>query len=197
MKSATSCMVSVTKLQLILPYTALDHGPSRPVLLYSIGWHLFRLFHITILMKDFKWRDGGWNLRPSACQAGALPWSYGPSPCSLSIVVHRVRSRRTNPPGTVGKTAPTPGSNSLSFPLAPESSRPPALAGTHGVALASVVLSSSWATAAEATATATEAGAATLPCLSLGSSFFSTGRWVKSGAATDWTHSAGKKPDFP
>lgn len=66
-----------------------------------------------------------------------------------------------------------------------------------GPAPTSVFRSSSWATAVEATATATAAEAATLPCLSLGSSFFSAGKWTKSGAATGWTYSAGKSPDLP
>lgn len=49
----------------------------------------------------------------------------------------------------------------------------------------------------EATATATAAEDATLPCLSLGSSFLSAGKWTKSGAATGWTYSVGKSPDLP
>lgn len=61
----------------------------------------------------------------------------------------------------------------------------------------SVFLSSSWAAAVEATATATAAEAATLPCLSLGSSFLSAGKCTKSGAVTGWTYSAGKSPDLP
>lgn len=57
--------------------------------------------------------------------------------------------------------------------------------------------SSSWAAAADPTATATAAEAATRPCLFLGSSFLSTGMLMKSGAATGWTNSTGKTPDRP
>lgn len=63
--------------------------------------------------------------------------------------------------------------------------------------LTSVLRSSSWATAVEATAMATAPEAATLPCLSPGSSFLPAGKWTKSGAATGWTYSAGKSPDLP
>lgn len=44
---------------------------------------------------------------------------------------------------------------------------------------------------------ATAPEAATLPCLSPGSSFLPAGKWTKSGAATGWTYSAGKSPDLP
>lgn len=66
-----------------------------------------------------------------------------------------------------------------------------------GPAPTSVFWSSSWATAVEATAMATAAKAATLPCLSLGSSFLSADKWTKSGAVMGWTYSAGKSPDLP
>lgn len=56
---------------------------------------------------------------------------------------------------------------------------------------------SSWAAAADPTATATAAEAATRPCLFLGSSFLSTGMLMKSGAATGCTNSTGKTPDRP